>query len=46
MMKRNLIKYEWEYGWQYLNFGAYWEVWPEPYRFDLWIAIPLLALQF
>lgn len=44
-MKRNLVKFELVGGWQYLNVGAYWEVWPEPYRLDIWIGIPFLALH-
>ena len=25
--------------------GLYWETWPEPFRRDIWVGIPFLALH-
>lgn len=34
-----------EFSLRHLWFGVYWESWPEPYRLDIWIAVPLIALH-
>jgi hypothetical protein len=39
------VDVEFEISYRHLWFGLYWETWPEPFRRDVWIAIPFLALH-
>ncbi len=34
-----------EFKLNYLSIGVYWETWPDPYRTDIWITVPFIALH-
>jgi hypothetical protein len=39
------MKLELQFGWNHLWAGIYWETWPEPFRRDIWIAVPFVCLH-
>ena len=45
MRAMRLVCLQLEFKLNHLWVGVYWERWPDPYRVDLWIAIPFVALR-